>query len=173
MQQDNEIQKAMAGQIEDRVLGIRTLKASIAEREVESGITVSREQIEVLRGELLELVREHKTLTGENWEDGEGFARYVSAGESHKYDTKSIDDALAKLMALSADIGNAIGDNGFELIPDEDGNVSDREAFDQLSRYYAAKMEELQMKLEYMDHILKDAAAARTVKHTKERVAVR
>jgi len=163
----------MSSQIESKVLAIRGLKASIADASIRVGITADEEQITVERTELLELMREYKSLTGENWADDEGYARYVSPGESHKYTTKNVDEALAALMALSADIGNVIGAEQFSFEVDESGKIADEQAFDQMTRYYAVKMEEVQIRLEAVDAELKKLAAARKTTTTKETVSVK
>lgn len=168
----NPIVESMAAQITSKVLAIRGLKASIADASIRFGITADEEQINAERAELLELMREYKSLTGENWADEEGYARYVSPGESHKYTTKNVDEALAALMALNADIVNVLFNCPIWTY-DGDGKLTAEQAYEQLAQHYRSQLEEAQIRLEAVDAELKKLAAARKTTTTKETVSVK
>ncbi len=184
-----EISTSMAVEIADRVDHIRLHKAAIETKREEAGIVEREKMIESLRVELLELCREFNELTGQNWEDADGYARYVHAGKSHRYQTATVDEVAAAIAALQSEMFKLAIDVPlryrmdikeelvFASFDDLQGVAFDKSGvLDALAqeRDERIKMaQEFNIRLNALDEMLKRLAAARTTTDTKETVAVK
>lgn len=143
MQVDNEIAASMGQQIGKLVSRIRFLKTMNAQVRIESGIDANEMEIDHYKGELLVLCNEYKAFTGENWSDEVGYARYVQPGQRVSYETETVDGLLIDLVKLHGDMSDVVDD------PDE-----------------------MQMRLEALDRLIKKLAACRKESSIKEQVRV-
>ncbi len=170
----SEMAQSIAGRIESKVQRIRELREGIDEKKTTYGITDDEDEIAQSRADLLEMVRDYKELTSENWADGEGYARYVSGGESHRYDVKSVDEALAAILALTADLENLTTDNLTVVIEQESATVEVlSEMVKQVNESRVRLIEDVGLRLNALNVELKKLAAARKVSATVETVHVK
>lgn len=179
-----EIAVSLSASISSRVAEIRILKEQVNQKRVESGIEADEQRIEVVRGELLELASQYRDHVGKNWEDDQGFAQFRQSGEQHRYDRDSVDEALAKLTALRAEMARLAPDSPAEAI-DADGlldaasegaTIDIEEALSQLeilSEAYKKAMQEMNLRINAMSHELAQLAAARKTSAVKASVAVK
>lgn len=182
----------LAEEIEKRVGRIRFLKSVIEQTRQESGIVANEQEIEQYRAELLNLCHQHKELTGTNWQDEQGYARYVAPGEGYKYDQDRVDEVSAALLGLLGEL-DELADDGPTLIEgevsveavlgkSEDGRetVSEPATDPKLllvalqSQYaaYRRLVEEANLRLAAMDREMKRLAAARKTSKRAEHVSI-
>jgi hypothetical protein len=184
-----DIAVSMSDQIALRVDSIRRIKAEIEERRIEAKIDEREADIESIRTELLDLTRSYHELTGQNYEDEAGFARYRSEGQSHRYDHETVDEVLAALLSLQGDMLKLADDKAplvniggsltkvADIVEGVASNVGDPalliDAINALMEQRAEQARELNLRLGAMQHELVKLAAARKVSAVAEGVAIR
>lgn len=183
---ETEISKSMSDQIADHVSTIRAIETQIARVKEETGIVDQEEQIKALRAELLVVVKEYHDYTGSNWSDGTNRVLYVQPGESHKFKVEKVDEALSALLGVQRDMDSVLNDNPSQfIIPLGEEKVrvgmDDLDALDKpallafirkLDETRLVAHRELALRVEAMDEILKNLAAARSVTPTVEHVRI-
>lgn len=185
-----EIAASLYSSIRPRVESIRFHKQQIVELEQTSGIAERQAEIERLRGELLDLCRQFNELTSGNWQDDDGFARYVHAGASHKYPTPTVDEVSAALSSLVAEADSFAVDIPIRYTLDMEGervvasldDLKEVKAFGKAEVLTALAQEreerikmaqEINLRLEAMNTLLVKLAGSRKTTTTPEGVAIR
>lgn len=181
------MEEKLAAVIAGQVQTIRALKMRVDELEQSSGIAAAQVEIETRRAAMVDFCREFKEMTGQNWMDEEGYARYVQPGERQSYDRDAVDQALAALLALQAEMSVLADDReGIVMISEygmvkvkeflEVGGVSTidlRDAIRQLDEHRLEIVREVNLRLNAMDRHLKNMAAGRKTSQLAEGVQIK
>lgn len=185
-----EIALSLAEEISSKVQLIRQAKAMIEEKKEVSGIVDLEANVEDFRADLLELVRQYNELTGTNFQDAEGFARYVHPGQSHKYPTPTVDEVAAGIAALEAEADGFAVDVPIRYVLDMEGekviasfdDLKEVKAFGKTEVMVALVQEreervkmaqEISLRLQAIDVLLKKLAGSRKTTELAEGVSVR
>lgn len=185
-----EIAVTMGQQIAAKVGVIRAAKSEIEALKESSGIAENERIIEEVRAELVKLTREFNDLTGINWQDEEGYARFVHKGESHRYPVDTVDEVAAALISLENEIDKETPDLPlrYTLKMEEEtilaafgdlesiSAIGKAEVLEALSQEREARIkmaQEVQLRLNAMREMLTKLVASRITSETGETVQVR